>query len=130
MKIKNKFTSFAVSVGEKAVMSIFSSAKRNIVETLESAPDNTAKLFYAYTLLIFIVVVTAMGAIVVPIGLITVLVTLFDKSVDKVQLIGILTAGVGILYMFGGIFLLKTVGGIIKSSVEKSTRRLVKKIEK
>ena len=128
-KIKNKIGSFVASVAEKAVLGYFSNIKKGIVSFLEHLPAGTAKLYFAYTLVLFLVVMAASGLIVVTAGLIMVLVSLLASSVDKVLVAGILLSVTGFLYLSCGILLIKGVGSIIKSALTDTTKEIVKKIQ-
>ena len=126
---KSKIGSFLTSILEKSVLGYFSNIKKNIVQLLESTPDTTLKVYYAYVLLVFLVGVVVSGLLVMCIGGILILVTLFDNSVDKLLLSGILFTILGLISLLLGIFILKGVGSLIHSSVSRSAGKLVKKIE-
>jgi hypothetical protein len=128
--IKNKIASFAVSILEKSLLAYFSDIKKNMIQFIESIPDNTSKLYYAYLLLIFLIVLSVSGITIITLGVVLIIITLADKSVDKILLSGILCAIAGICYLIGTLTILKIIGGVMHSTLSKSTGKIIKKVTK
>ena len=128
--IKNKVASFLSSIVERSVLGYFSNIKKGIIRFTESIPDNAAKLYYAYAILLFLIVLSVSGIIVMTLGGVLIIIALADASVDKFILSGILLTVTGILYFIGTILIIRFIGGIIHSSLKKSTEEMLKKVNK
>jgi len=129
-RIKNKIASFAVSLIEKSIFAYFSDIKKNIIQFIDSIADNTSKLYYAYILLIFLIVLAASGVTIITLGVVLIIITLADKSVDHILLAGILLAVTGICYLIGTLSILNIVGRVMHSTISKSSNKMIKKITK
>jgi hypothetical protein len=128
--IKNKVASFTASIFEKAFFAYFSDIKKNIVQFIESVPENVTKLYYAYAILIFLIALSVSGVVILTLGVVLIILTLADNSVNKVLLSGILFTIAGLFYFIGTLSVLKLIGGLIHSSLEKSTTKALKKVTK
>ena len=128
--IKSKIASFATSIIEKSVLGYFSNIKKGINKFIESIPDNAAKLYYAYAILLFLIALSVSGIVIITLGTVLIIITLSDDSVNKLLLSGILFTVIGLLYFISTFLLLKLIGGIIHSSLKKSTATMLKKVNK
>ncbi len=128
--IKSKIASFVSSMIEKSVLGYFSNIKKSIINIIESIPDNATKLYYAYAILIFLIALSVSGVIIITLGAVLIIIALADDSVDKFLLSGILFAVIGLLYFIGTLLLMKLIGGIIHTSLQKSTASMLKKIHR
>ena len=128
--IKNKVASFLSFVVEKSVLGYFSNIKNGIIQFVESIPDNAAKLYYAYAILLFLTVLSVSGILVITLGGVLIIIALADPSVDKFILSGVLLTVTGLLYFIGTILMIKFIGSIVHSSLRKSTEEMLKKVKK
>ena len=128
--IKNRVASFLSSVVERSVLGYFSNIKNGIIQFTESIPDNAAKLYYAYAILLFLIALSVSGILVITLGCVLIIIALADASVDKFILSGILLTVTGVLYFIGTILIIKLIGRIIHSSLKKSTEDMLKKVKK
>ena len=128
--IKNRVASFLSSVVERSVLGYFSNIKNGIIQFIESIPDNAAKLYYAYAILLFLIALSVSGIIVITLGGVLVIIALADDSVDKFILSGVLLIVTGVLYFIGTTLIIKFIGGILRSSLKKSTEDMLKKVKK
>ncbi len=128
--IKGKISSFISSLIEKSVLGYFSNIKKSIITFIESIPDNVTKLYYAYAILLFLVVLSVSGVIIITLGAVLITITLVDDSVNKLLLSGILFTVAGLFYFIGTLSLMKLIGGIIHSSLKKSTASMLKRVDK
>jgi len=128
--LKNKIGSFIASVAEKSVLGFFGNIRNKAVSILESAPDTTLKAYYGYVLLLFLVVLSVSGVVLLSLGFIVLAVMLVDASFNKTLLTGILLLFGGLFYLLLGLFILKGIGNLLHSSISKTTGNLIKKIEK
>lgn len=122
--------SWAVSILENMFFGFFSRIRERIIEILEEIPNNSAKLVYGICLLIFIVVTGAAGAVILPASLIIILVQYSGPDVDKVLLAGQCLFFLGFFYLVVSVVLISIVGKNVKGSLEKITRKLVRKLDK
>lgn len=132
--MKEKGKNWIVSVAAKALEGVLfgslSKIRRKYSAILEEAPETVTKLFYAYSLLILVVAITAIGAITLPVGIIVLIVELLSASVSRAVLAAsILLILLGSLYMFGGATLLYMIGRSIHASVAKAARGFSHKSE-
>ena len=128
--IKNRIASFAASVVEKSLLGYFSGIRKTIIGFIDSVPENITKLYYISALFVFLVVLSVSGIAVATFGAVLIIISLSDNSVDKILLSGILLTVAGFLYCIVTLFILKIVGGVIHSSLNKSADRVIRKISK
>lgn len=125
-----KIGSWAVSILETTLFGFISGIRESTIEFLEELPENSAKLIYGICLLLFIVVTAAAGTVILSASLILILIQLTGPEVDKVFATGVAFALLGFFYLVVSVILINMVGKSLKSSTEKVTRKMVKKLGK
>ena len=119
-----------VSVIESTFFGFVSRIKKNTIEFLEEFPENSSKLLYGICLLFFVTVIGAAGFVILLVSSVFILVQYFGPDVNKVLLASKLLALLGGFFLVISIILINIVGKSFKSSSEKVTRKLVRKLEK
>ncbi len=127
---KNKLGSWAASATATVALGFFGNLRRGLVDSLEQVPEGASRLMYAMFLLVFLAVLAAAGVVILPASVILIMVRHFGPEVDKA-----LVAAQA--FFFFGLFLLVLPSVLIcmiargvKSSAEKATRRIIRRVEK
>ena len=127
---KNKLGSWVLSVLEKTVFGFVSRIKENTIEFLEELPENSSKFLYGICLLMFVVVLGVAGLVILLASFIVIIVQNAGPDVDKILYAGQGFALLGGFFLVLSVVLILMVGKSLKSSTEKVTRKLVRKLEK
>ena len=127
---KNKIGNWTVSILESTFLGFVKRIKENTIEFLEELPENSTRAVYGICLLMFVVVLAAAGAVILPASLILIVVQNFGPGVNKVLWTGIGFGGLGLFYLVVSVMLIMMVGKNVKTAMEKSTRKMVRKLEK
>ncbi|MCK5845476.1 MAG: hypothetical protein KAG97_12255 [Victivallales bacterium] len=132
--MKEKGKSWIVDVAARTLEGVFfgslSKVRRKYAAVLDGASGAATKLFYLHAGLVLLAAVTAIGAIVLPVGLIVLLVELLSSSVNReVLAVAILLIALGTTYLVGGAALIYMIGRFIHSQVERAAKGFTHKPE-
>ena len=128
-KLKNKFGSWVFSALENTLFGVVARARNSFIEILEVIPDASSRLLLALCGLLFVVVIAAAGAVIIPSSLVYVFIELLgDKSENKELVLGLAFFLLGVFYLTGSYLILQFIAKSIKRELEKVTKDTIKKI--
>ncbi|MBN1864165.1 MAG: hypothetical protein JW808_04630 [Victivallales bacterium] len=129
-KFKNRLGSWAASAMANVALGFIGNLRRSLIDFLEQVPEGAGRMLYAIFLLVFLATLSAAGVVILPASVIVIMVRHFGPGVDK-------TLVAAQFFFFFGLFLLVfstviicMVARGIKTSTEKVTRRIIRRIEK
>ena len=126
-KLKIKFGSWVFSVMENTLFGVVARVRNSFVEILEVIPDASSRFLLALCGLLFVVVIAAAGAVIIPCSLVYVFIQLLGAQNQELVL-GLAFFLLGVFYLTGAYFILQFIAKTIKRELEKVTKSTIKKI--
>jgi hypothetical protein len=128
-KLKVKLGTWVFSVLENTLFGVAARVRNSLIEIVEAIPDASARLLLALCGLLFIVVVAAAGAVVIPLSLIYVFIQLLGTE-NKELVLGIAFFLLGVFYLTASFLILQIIAKTVKKELEKVTKNTIKRIGK
>ncbi len=128
MELFAGFKSRLVSIAGSALGIVLSDIRGKILSFTESLPGASVKFYCGICVLSFLVMLAALGAVLLPAGLVLVTVQMAAEDVDSISLAGRILAWIGALYILIPSIVLTGAGVVLYGKVKNASSSISRKL--